>query len=82
MHTNFLGNQTTTDGTDNTDVWGAHAARVLVSAARRNNLFQQKGTKVLSLGKTESLFFFCLDSLCVPMAGHLTLHRRVAVRAR
>jgi hypothetical protein len=49
----------TTDGADNTNVWGAHAARVLVLAARRNNLFQQKEakiTKVFRLGNSESWF--------------------------
>jgi len=35
----FPKRKATTDGADHPDVWGAHAARVLVSAARRNNLF-------------------------------------------
>jgi hypothetical protein len=41
----FPEKEATTDGADHTDVWGAHAARVLVSAARRKNLFQQKEMK-------------------------------------
>jgi hypothetical protein len=40
----FPENQTTTDYANHTNLRGAYAARVLVSAARRNNLFQQNET--------------------------------------
>jgi hypothetical protein len=39
----------TTDSKDNTDVWGAHAARVLAFGGSPKQSFQQKETKITKI---------------------------------
>jgi hypothetical protein len=59
MDTNVRKKEATTDGADNTDVWGAHAARVLVFGGSPKQSFEQKATKITkfsSLDVTEPLF--------------------------